>query len=112
MTCSTDNDLEVRLATRIHGDLRDTRIVITDDDVTIDPSAYTWLAEGAPAGSTVKSWSMSSITTSGADIIIAWTNNDLGSCAPGDWWVELTGTQGGKARPKVRLVVTIEAEIS
>lgn len=112
MNCTATGVPTAQLEPRIQGDLRDTRVAITDDDVAIDPSGYSWLAEGAPAGSTTKAWSTSTISADGADVLISWAAGDLGACTPGDWWIELTGTQGGKSRPKVRLLITIEAEIS
>lgn len=111
MSCTTDI-ATARLDARYQGDLTDTRIVITIDDVTVDPSTHTWVAELAPAGSTTKTATVSTITADGDDIVIAWTAGDLGACTPGEWWIELTGTQGGKTRPKVRLLLEVLAEIA
>lgn len=111
MTCSTSEVVD--LDSRIQGALLpDTRVTWTEDDVVIDPSTSTWQVEAAPAGSSTKLWAKTTgITTAASEIVIGWAVGDMGALTPGDWWLELTGTVGGKPR-KARLRITIEAEIA
>jgi len=87
------------------------------DDGYLDGTAYTtWLVEAARAGSTVKLWETSDITSAIGtatvpSIVITWAAADLGSLGRGDYVLELTGT-AGVAVIKAQLALRVRPQIA
>lgn len=93
--------------------LPDTRITFTDDDEVVTVASYSsWQVQAAPLGATVAQWTKTTgISIDGTEVVIAWADADLGTCWPGDWQLELSGTLAGRSR-KALLRITIDPELT